>query len=216
MTTSIAIIRFPPLDVIPAPLRGRRLLALRIAYPGDLKEGARLAEPLRALAPIHLDGVKELPATEIARVHNDPAQPTPSWVRGLLLTHLDQEFATVFLGYFGPGTDSPFIAAEVRHIAGATRQDVAEGSAVGGRGAAFTFGVVGANPALFEKMPAVHARITEDVRPWTAAESNINFMVRPVSDAHLATAWPADTFARLAEVRQRYDPDGVFNPNAGY
>jgi FAD/FMN-containing dehydrogenase len=216
VTTSIAIIRFPPLDVIPAPLRGRRLLALRIAYPGDPKEGARLAEPLRALAPIHLDGVKELPATEIARVHNDPAQPTPSWVRGLLMSHVDQDFASTFLGFFGVGTDSPFIAAEVRHVEGATRQDVAEGSAVGGRGAAFTLGLVGANPALFEKMPAAHARIVEDVRPWTAAESNINFMVRPVSAEHLATAWPADTFARLAEVRRRYDPDGVFNPNAGY
>lgn len=216
MTTSIAIIKFPPLDVIPAPLRGRRLLALRIAYPGDVNEGARLAEPLRALAPIHLDGVKELPATEIARVHNDPAQPTPSWVRGLLLTHVDQDFASMFLGYFGAGTDSPFIAAEMRHIAGPSRLDVAEGSAVGGRGAAFTLGLVGSNPALFEKMPAAFARITEDVRPWTAAESNINFMVRPVSADHLATAWPADTFARLAEVRRRYDPDGVFNPNAGY
>ncbi len=216
MTTSIAIIRFPPLDVIPAPLRGRRLLALRVAYPGDLKEGARLAEALRGLAPIHLDGAGELPATEIARVHNDPTQPTPSWVRGLLMTHVDQDFASVFLRNFGAGTDSPFIAAEVRHIEGATRQDVAEGSAVGGRGAAFTLGVVGANPALFEKMPAAFARITEDVRPWTAAESNINFMVRPSSASHLATAWPADTFARLAEVRRRYDPDGVFNPNAGY
>jgi hypothetical protein len=155
-------------------------------------------------------------ATEIAKVHNDPAQPTPSWVRGLMLTHLDQDFASVFLRTFGAGTDSPFIAAEVRHVAGATRQDAAEGTAVGGRGAAFTLGVVGANPALFEKMPAAFARLTEDVAPWTAAETNINFMVRPASAAHYATAWPADTFARLAEVRRRYDPDGVFNPNAGY
>jgi FAD/FMN-containing dehydrogenase len=216
MTTSIAIIRFPPLDVIPAPLRGRRLLALRVAYPNDVKEGARLTGPLRALAPIHLDGVGELPATQIARVHNDPPQPTPSWVRGLLLTRIDQDFATAFLGHFGAGTDAPFIAAEVRHIEGATRQDVAEGSAVGGRGAAFTLGVVGGNPALFDKMPAAHARLVEDVRPWTAAESNINFMVRPSSAAQLATAWPADTFARLAEVRRRYDPDGVFNTGSGY
>lgn len=216
MTTSVAIIRFPPLEAVPAPLRGRRLLALRIAYPGDPKEGARLAAPLRALAPMHLDDVKERPGSEIARVHNDPVQPAPSWVRGLLMTHLDQDFASVFLGYFGAGTDSPFIAAEVRHIAGATKDDVPEGSAVGGRGAAFTLGLVGANPALFEQMPAAFARIVDDVRPWTAAESNINFMVRPGSAAHYATAWPADTFARLADVRRRYDPDGVFNSNAGY
>jgi hypothetical protein len=37
-----------------------------------------------------------------------------------------------------------------------------------------------------------------------------------VSEAHLATAWPADTFARRVEVRRRYDPDGVFSANASY
>jgi FAD/FMN-containing dehydrogenase len=65
-------------------------------------------------------------------------------------------------------------------------------------------------------MPAALAGIAEEVRPWTAAETNINFMARPRTEAPLATAWPADTFARLAEVRRRYDPDGVLNPNAGY
>jgi FAD/FMN-containing dehydrogenase len=216
LTTSFAIIKFPPLDVIPAPLRGRRLLGLRIAYPGDPTEGARLAEPLRALAPIHLDLARELKAVEVDKIHNDPTEPAPSWVRGQLLTHVDQDFASTLLGYIGAGSDSPFVAAEVRHIAGATGDDVAETSAAGGRGAKFTLSFIGVNPALFEVMPAAFARITDDVRPWTAAETNINFMARPKSDAHLATAWPADTFARLAEVRRRYDPDGVLNPNAGY
>ena len=73
------------------------MLALRVAYPGDVKEGARRTEALRALAPIHLDGVGELTAGEIAKVHNDPTQPTSSWVRGLLLTRVDQDFATVFV-----------------------------------------------------------------------------------------------------------------------
>ena len=216
LTTSIAIIRFPPLEVVPAPLRGRLLLVLRVAYPGDLAEGERLTAPLRALAPVYLDTVGELAARDIARVHNDPTAPVPSWVRGMLLTHVDQAFAAAFLSHVGAGTQPPFVAAELRHVDGATRQDVAGGSAAGGRGAAFTLGFVGSNPALFEAMPAAFARVSEDVRPWTAGESNINFMARPLSDAHLATAWSAATFARLAGIRQRYDPDRVFNPHAGY
>ncbi len=39
--TSVAIIRFPPLDAVPAPLRGRRLLSLRFAYPGPAADGER-------------------------------------------------------------------------------------------------------------------------------------------------------------------------------
>jgi hypothetical protein len=216
LTTSIAIVRFPPLDVVPPPLRGRLLLGLRVAYPGDLAEGARLTAPLRALAPVYLDPVAELPAADIARVHNDPTEPGPSWVRGMLLKRIDQAFASAILQHVGSGAETPFTAVEIRHIDGATRQDVAGGSATGGRGAAFTLGVVGGNPALFEAMPAAFARLSEDVRPWIAEESNINFMVRPLSDAHLATAWSAATFARLTRIRQQYDPDRVFNPHAGY
>jgi FAD/FMN-containing dehydrogenase len=216
VTTSIAIVRFPPLDVIPPPLRGRQLLALRVAYPGDATKGARLAAPLRALAPVYIDTVGALPAADIARVHNDPTDPRQTWARGMLLTQLDHAFASAFLAHVGSGVETPFVAAEIRHVDGATRQDVAGGSAAGGRGAAFTLGVVGGNPALFEVMPAAFARLSEDVRPWIAKESNINFMARPLSDAHLATAWSPATFARLAEIRKRYDPDRVFNPNAGY
>ena len=53
---------------------------------GRLREGADLAAPLRALAPVHLDALGELPAAEIARVHNDPTEPGLSWMRGLAVS----------------------------------------------------------------------------------------------------------------------------------
>jgi hypothetical protein len=35
LTSSTAIVRFPPLDFIPEPLRGKTLLHLRVAHVGD-------------------------------------------------------------------------------------------------------------------------------------------------------------------------------------
>lgn len=211
VTTSVAIFRFPPLDFIPAPLRGRRLLSLRFAYPGAIEEGARLASPLRAAAPVYLDGLTELPAAEIARIHNDPTEPGPSWVSGALLTHVDQQFASVLLGHFGAGTQSPFLAAEVRHIGAATARDVEGGSAVGGRGSGFTLGLIGVNPEHFQiVLPATEARIIDSLRPWLSTEGNINFSAHDRSAAHATPHWPADTSARLAEVRRRYDPGTIF------
>jgi len=93
ITTSAAIVRFPPFDMVPEPLRGRRLLSVRFAYPGPTAEGERLAAPLRAFAPVHLDGLGELPAAEIARIHNDPTEPAPAWVSGSMLAAVDQDFA---------------------------------------------------------------------------------------------------------------------------
>lgn len=190
VTTSVAIARFPPIDRIPEPLRGRRLLALRFAFPGALDEGARLAAPLRSIAPIYIDGLGELAAADIARIHNDPPGPVPSWARGALLERIDQDFATTLLGHVGAGTDAPFVAAEVRHLGNATTRDVPGGSAVGGRSAAFTMSLIGApRPELFETVvPEAAERVFANLAPWTSPEMTINFVGEPADPARVERA----------------------------
>ena len=207
VTTSAAIVRFPPFDVVPEPLRGRRMLSLRFAYPGPTAEGERLAAPLRAFAPIHLDALGELPAAEIARIHNDPTEPAPSWVSGSMLAAVDQDFATAYLA---AAEASPFIAVEIRQLGEATTRDVPEGSAVGGRAGAFTLGVVAADPSTFAGAQAAFDALKSAVAPWISPHTTVNFIGVPRSAEQWASAWDADTFAKLAVVRRRYDPERVF------
>jgi len=211
VTTSVAIVRSPPIEAVPAPLRGRRVLALRFAYPGDAKEGARLAQPLRALAPVLLDGLDTLPIADVARIFNDPPGPVPAWASGGLLAGLDQDFATALLRHVGAGTDGPFLAAEVRHLGEATTRDVPGGSAVGGRGSRFTFGVIGTNPAHFAAvLPEAEARLVGDLARWLSPEANGNFAPHPGARRVTGPSEPAATRARLADLARQYDPDGLF------
>lgn len=211
VTTSIAIIRFPPFEGVPAPLRGRRLLSLRFAYPSTTKEGEQLAAPLRAAAPVYMDNIAEMPAAEIAHIHNDPTEPAPGWTTGMLLSHIDQEFASVLLKNFGAGTDAPFIAVEVRQLGSAMSHPIKGGSAVGGQKANFTLGLVSTKQELFQtEVPAFFDRLLDVLKPWIAPETNANFMGAPRSPEHFASAWPPATFAKLAEIRHQFDPDGLF------
>jgi len=207
VTTSAAIVRFPPFDVVPEPLRGRRMLSLRFAYPGPTAEGERLAAPLRAFAPVHLDALGELPAAEIARIHNDPTEPAPSWVSGSMLAAVDQDFATAYLA---AAEASPFIAVEIRQLGEATTRDVPEGSAVGGRAGAFTLSVVAADPSTFAGARAAFDSLKSAVAPWISPHTTVNFIGVPRSPTAPPSAWDADTFAKLAVVRRRYDPERVF------
>ncbi|MEZ0446290.1 FAD-binding oxidoreductase [Cellulomonas sp. ICMP 17802] len=200
-TTSAAIVRFPPIDAVPPFLRGRTVLVLRVARPGDATTGERVAAPLRALAPTVADTVGVLPVARAAEIHNDPTDPAPSWVRGTMLSGADDDLATALLEVVGPGVQQPFVAAEVRHVA---RPDGVDGSAVSGRGAAFTLSVVGLDPSQFATtMPAAADRIAQAVRPWTAAELNPNFAGTG------AAVWDQATAERLDRVRRAYDPAGV-------
>lgn len=212
VTTSAGVYRLPPFPFIPEPLRGRTLLAIHFARPGSPADGERLAQPLRAAAPVYLDYLGRLPTSQIATIHNDPTEPGPGWDRGMLLSSIDQDFATALLANVGSGAELPMLLAEVRHLGEATSRDVDGGSAVGGRESGFTFILIGApDPALFEEvLPAVADRVTAAIEPWVSPETNINFAGRILSLQHFASAWPADTFARLASVRHQYDPDHIF------
>lgn len=212
VTTSVAIIRFPDLEVVPDVFRGRRMLSLRFAFPGDASTGRRLAAPLRAAAPVHLDALDELPPGEMARIHNDPDQPGPSWGRGMMLDGIDQDFASCIVHLLGPGTDLPFVAAEIRHLGGATARDVDGGSAVGGREPGLTFMLIGAPvPDLFDAvLPAAAQHVVDELAPWVAPTTTINFASYPSEHSAWKSAWTEDTFARLAAVRSRHDPEGVF------
>jgi len=210
VSTSVAIVRFPPLDVVPEPFRGRLLLSLRFAYPGPVEEGARLAGPLRSAAPVYLDALGELPVAEVATIHNDPGQPSPALVSGMLLTHVDQEFASELLEQVGAGSDAPFVSVEIRHLGEATRRDVEGGSAVGGRADGFTLTLIAADPELFlTAVPAATDRLIHTLQPWISAETNINFAGKLRSAEQFTSAWPPDILAKLTEVREEYDPDGV-------
>jgi hypothetical protein len=208
VTTSVAVLRLPPLDFVPEPFRGRRLLTVRFAFPGSAAEGEQLAAPLRTLAPVYVDALGDIPSTDVAKIHGDPEQPGPSWVYGLMLNGVDQDLASVVVQSIGPGTDPPFLALEMRHLGEATTRDVPGGSAVGGRAAAFTLGIVGVNPDSFEKvLPEAGDRLADEVDRWLAPHINVNFLG---ASQRPEAAWPADTFARLAGVRDTYDPDKVF------
>jgi hypothetical protein len=216
VTTSVAVVRFPPRDTLPPQLRGRRLLALRFAYPGDATEGARLAAPLRAIAPVYLDRLGALPIADVAHIFDDPPGPVPAWVSGGMLASVDQDFASALLRQVGAGTDGPFLAAEVRHLGEAAGRDAPGGSAAGGRGALFTLGLIGTNPADFATvLPDAEARLVGDLARWLSPEANGNFAPHPgVRRAVAAGAHPA-VRARLAALRRRYDPDGLFGSAGG-
>jgi hypothetical protein len=211
-TSSVAVLRFPPLDLVPEPLRGKTVITLRYAYIGDSAEGERVFRPFREVAPAILGRVGEMPASEVSMIHNDPTDPAPIFDRGMLLDSIDDDFVSAFLEMLGPDQQVPIMAAELRHLGGAAAHDVTEGSAVGGRSAGYSFIMIGApDPALFGTvLPQVTAAITARVAPWVSAENNINFAGDLSLPHSYESCWPAATFARLAEIRAAYDPDTLF------
>ncbi|GAA1614962.1 FAD-binding oxidoreductase [Kribbella sancticallisti] len=211
-TTSVIILRMPPLEFIPELLRGKTVLSVRFAFIGDAAAGERLFQPIRKVGATLIDAVAEMPASAIATIHNDPKDPGPGWDRGQLLNNLDAGFVAAFLETADPDQQVPFVAIEIRHLGGATRRDVPEGSAVGGRGGAYTLFMAGVpDPRQPEQnFPAASEALLAPLAPWISAEHTINYAGGLLVPGSYEASWPAETFTRLAEIRATYDPNRLF------
>lgn len=118
MSSSIQLIHYPDLPVLPEPLRGRFVAHVRIAWCGGRAEGERLVAPLRELGPALVDSLRELPYPECGSIHHEPPMPVAAYDRNTALRELDAAAVDTLLTLAGPEAGAPVIL-EIRHHGGA-------------------------------------------------------------------------------------------------
>jgi FAD/FMN-containing dehydrogenase len=211
--TSIAVLRLPPMEELPEPLRGQTVVHLRYAYCGDdLAEGERLVAPMRAAGRIVLGFVHPMLPTEMDAVHMDPTDPMPGWEKGLLLGELAAETVDAFLAAAGPQVEVPLIMAEIRMMGGALARQPRVPNAVSGRDAAWSVLVVGPMvPELAEVLPHIGRGVLAALQPWAAAGSLVNFLGDVSGPGEVAAAFEPAPRARLLDLKREVDPAGVFS-----
>ncbi|WP_377323689.1 FAD-binding oxidoreductase [Pimelobacter simplex] len=215
VNTSVALLQLPDAEPVPAPLRGRYVVHVRVAVPLGAEESpvlaAGLVEPMRKVAEPILDTLAVLPAAGIGAVHADPDQPMPVLEAGALLRAFDADAARAVLAAAGPQARAPLAVVELRLLGGRLAEAPVVPDAVAGRDAAYGLFVVGAPvPELFEgPIPAAVGSLARALAPWASGGFQPNFVGALNQPAALDTAWPAEVRERLAQVRATYDPAGI-------
>jgi len=212
MTSSVALLRLPDMEFVPAPLRGKLTLHLRIAYTGEARVGEKLVAPLRAAATPVIDMVRDMPFTESDTIHMDPVDPTPSWHDGRLLSSFPAQAVDALLATAGLDVDVPLIFAEVRHMGGALGRQPLVPNAVAGRDGAFSLFVLGPGvPGVVEAVEAAAGRVIDALAPWHTTGRLLNFLgTTDAGSAAVAAAYPTDVTSRLLELKDRFDPHNLF------
>ncbi|MCJ0874030.1 bagremycin/ferroverdin biosynthesis FAD-dependent oxygenase BagK/FevA1 [Streptomyces sp. AP-93] len=204
--SSLALLRMPDLEPIPAFLRGKLVVHIRIAHLGPGDEGDRLVKPLRKIAPALVDTLAEMPYKRFAEIHNDPTFPIPYDERSTMLRELGQGAADDLLSLAGPDSDCTDIMVELRHMGGALSQPPSVANAVDHRDAAFclsTLGLPGGRPA----------HVVDGMAHWGTGRSYLNFLAGPQTAQLAERGYGPATWARLGEIKARYDPDNIFRFN---
>ena len=189
----------PDLDGVPAPLRGRRIVALIAAYLGSEGDARRLIEPLREGALVDTFG--PVGAGDLVRVAGDPEQPSPARGDGFLVRELDVDAIAGLIDDI-----DPLGVLELRLLGGALARAPRGHGALAKLDGAFAVFAGGAavdasaRSAIAERL----AELRERLAPWTAPQALLNASGGGIDPAR---AFDATTWEQLCAVRDRFDPD---------
>jgi hypothetical protein len=212
VTSVVRFVTPPPIPDVPEPIRGRPLLTIDGACIGGQAEGEAIVAPLRELGETIMDTWGQIPAEGLCRIHMDPENPVPGIGEGMTIRELPDEAIDAFAGLAGPGSGSPMLLSELRHLGGALGRPDPDGGALTHLETEFVMYSVGMpmTPELGAAIPQHLTKIEQTMQPWAGEGSYYNFTERSCdADAIL----PADVCARLAEVKRKWDPDGTIVAN---
>jgi FAD/FMN-containing dehydrogenase len=208
VTSIVRFLRPPPFPDVPEPLRDRPLLTIDAACIVDEAEGERMIAPLREIGEPIMDTFGQIPAAGLSRIHMDPEEPVPALGHHRLIRELPDDAIEAFVGAAGPDSGSPLLLTELRQLGGALGRSAPDGGALSKLDAAFVMGGIGIpqTPELAQAIDRQLDHVSETMEPWAAPGGYYNFDERP---GRVDSIMPPEIAARLADVKRRWDPDGM-------
>ena len=84
------LLQFPPLPMVPEPMRGRSLVTIEATYLGSAEEAEQLLAPFRTLPALWADTMDTVQLTELGAICAEPEEPMPAMEYSGLLTRFDE------------------------------------------------------------------------------------------------------------------------------
>ncbi len=202
----------PPLPFLPEDFHGQLMLAFATVYAGDPEEGERLLAPLREWGDPVADVIQLNPYAGFQQAFDPLLEPgARNYWKSHNFTELSDGLIDTLIGYVEnlPSPESEIFLAQ---MGGATNRVPADATAYPHRDA--------------EYIMNVHTRWTDAgqdaecvawardffgaTEPFATGGVYVNFVSE---DEGRTEAAYGDNYARLAELKQKYDPDNLFRTN---
>jgi len=212
--TAMPTIMLAPEDpAIPEELRGRPVVHVSVAWSGPPDAGERELASLRALGAPISDTVTWKPYPDLFSPVDRDAEPVWSISsRGLFLDSLDDAMIDVIARRLTePG--APEAIVQLRVLGGEMSRVPGDDTAFGWRDRPVLLWLItpdkdlGRAAANEAWTAAFRAELSSD-----GTATYVNFMGAEDTDA-VRGAYPAPAYARLSELKRRYDPGNVFRAN---
>jgi FAD/FMN-containing dehydrogenase len=213
LTTIAQIMHAPPAPYVPQERVGELVLSILVCWTGSQAEGERALAPLRALAAPIADAIGPMPYPDIYKVTAHQAAPHGVSIRSMFADGLSDTAIDAILLAMEHAT-SPFSLVQLRGLGGAFARVPSDATAFAHRGRRYLVAVIGLWLDAAEDA-APHCAWTDwlwQIIRWEGSGVYVNFLEREGA-GRIRDAYPPATFARLVEIKRKYDPQNTFRFN---
>jgi hypothetical protein len=210
----LVLMSAPPLPMIPLELQGRPAVGVLVLYAGAPDRGAEHIAPLRALNPA-VDAVQPMPYSAFqSMIDGDDSVKLRGYYRFSFIDALtDGAVDSILAG----ADNAPSTASVVllQPLGGEFGRVGAMDTALGHRDAEWGMQVLA--QWLEPEKDTVNRNwvraFTDALSPWARPAGFPNFIADANDAAGVRSAYGAERYARLVEVKDRWDPENVFRLN---
>jgi hypothetical protein len=203
----------PPAPPFPAQFHGQKMCAVIWCYTGALDQAEERFEPIRAFGAPAIDFAGPIPWPALQRLFDPLLPPGLQWFwKADFFTELSDEAIALHLQH---GAQSPTMLStmHIYPINGAAHRLGKHDTAFSYRDANFAEVIVGVDPdpANNQRMIRWARDYWEALHPYSAGGGYVN-MIMAEGQERVKEAY-RDSFARLAQIKAKYDPSNLFHVN---
>jgi hypothetical protein len=214
LTSSVALMNFPPFPEVPEFQRGKSFVIVRGCFTGPIEQGEELLKHWRSWQAPLIDDFKSMPFSQVATISNDPVDPMPGMSSGVWLKDITDETVDIVIEHTLPSNGPPLLAfAEIRHAGGAISKVDPNSAAYGNRDAQHILQVVAGAPT-----PEVHAAARDHIshlrtalKPHLHGGVYLNFLEGSEALERAVDGFSKDAYKRLQVIKAKYDPNNRFS-----
>jgi hypothetical protein len=203
----------PPAPPFPEELWGRRACGIVWCYSGPLDRAEEVVAPVREFGSPLLVGLHEMPMSMLNSAFNALYPPGLQWYwRGDFFTEITDEAIAVHEKY-GSLLPNEFSAIHLYPVDGAVTRVASDATSFAYRDGGWAGVIAGIDPdpAKGEAISSWAKAYWEELHPTSAGSAYLNFIGLEGEDRVKASY--RGNYARLAEIKRRYDPDNLFHVN---
>ena len=212
LTSELMIAPAPPALLIPEEWHGRPVLTILLCYTGDPAEGERVVAPLSRLSTPIAGIVAPMPYPAIfALTEGAEAHRRRHSVRNMFLQSPSQDALARLIHEAAAVSSDVFV--HLRVLGGAVGRVPADATAFAHRNSPVLAVIAAGGPDAEgdAQRQALVDTFARAMHPY-AAGAYVNAQGHDEADG-TRDAYPPATYARLAELKRRYDPTNLFRHN---